>query len=67
MIDDLKPYPAMKNSGVPWLGAIAAHWEVRRNGRLFAQRNEMGFAGLIAASGGGRRNPRRARRATNER
>jgi type I restriction enzyme S subunit len=46
MIADLKPYPAMKDSGVPWLGAVPEHWEVRRNGRLFAQRNETGFAGL---------------------
>ena len=22
MIDGLKPYPAMKNSGVPWLGEV---------------------------------------------
>ncbi len=22
MIDGLKPYPAMKDSGVPWLGAV---------------------------------------------
>ena len=30
MIDDLKPYPAMKDSGVAWLGQVPAHWEVRR-------------------------------------
>ena len=30
MIADLKPYPAMKNSGVPWLGEVPEHWEVRR-------------------------------------
>jgi type I restriction enzyme S subunit len=30
MIDGLKPYPAMKNSGVAWLGQVPAHWEVRR-------------------------------------
>jgi hypothetical protein len=23
----LKPYPAYKDSGVPWLGEIPAHWE----------------------------------------
>jgi type I restriction enzyme S subunit len=46
MTADLKPYPTMKDSGVPWLGEMPAHWEVRRNGRLFAQRNETGFAGL---------------------
>ena len=30
MIADLKPYPAMKNSGVPWLGEVPEHWEVQR-------------------------------------
>lgn len=25
-----QPYPAYKPSGVPWLGSIPAHWEVRR-------------------------------------
>ena len=42
----LKPYPEYKDSGVPWLGEIPKHWEVRRNGRLFAQRNQTGFANL---------------------
>jgi type I restriction enzyme S subunit len=26
----LRPYPEYKDSGVPWLGEISAHWEVRR-------------------------------------
>ncbi len=30
MIADLKPYPAMKDSGVEWLGAVPAHWGVTR-------------------------------------
>lgn len=30
MIDGLKPYPAMKDSGVPWLGQVPEHWAVRR-------------------------------------
>ncbi len=34
MITDLKPYPAMKDSGVPWLGEVPEHWEVRRLGTL---------------------------------
>ena len=42
----LKPYPAYRDSGLPWLGEVPEHWEVRRNGRLFAQRNETGFADL---------------------
>jgi len=32
MITDLKPYPAMKDSGVEWLGKVPEHWEVRRLG-----------------------------------
>ena len=28
MIGDLKPYPAMKDSGVEWLGEVPEHWEV---------------------------------------
>jgi len=30
MIEELKPYPAYKDSGVPWLGKVPEHWEVRR-------------------------------------
>ena len=30
MIDDLKPYPQMKDSGVAWLGEVPEHWVVRR-------------------------------------
>jgi type I restriction enzyme S subunit len=30
MIHDLKPYPAYKDSGVPWLEEVPEHWEVRR-------------------------------------
>ena len=30
VISDLKPYSAMKDSGVPWLEEVPVHWEVRR-------------------------------------
>ena len=30
MIADLKPYPALKDSGVEWLGEVPKHWDVRR-------------------------------------
>jgi type I restriction enzyme S subunit len=30
MIKDLKPYPAMKDSRVPWLGEVPEHWGVHR-------------------------------------
>ncbi len=42
----MKPYPKYKDSGIPWLGKIPDHWDVRRNGRLFAQRNETGYGEL---------------------
>ena len=41
-----RPYPEYKESGLLWLGRIPAHWDVGRNGRLFAQRNENGFGAL---------------------
>ena len=28
MIDDPKPYPTYKDSGVEWLGEVPEHWEV---------------------------------------
>jgi len=28
-VGNLKPYAAMKDSGVPWLGDVPEHWEVR--------------------------------------
>ena len=35
MIPNLKPYPAMKDSGVEWLGEVPEHWEVARLCRFF--------------------------------
>jgi type I restriction enzyme S subunit len=46
MIDGLRAYPEMKSTSLPWLGAVPAHWEVRRNGRLFGARRETGFPDL---------------------
>lgn len=40
MIADLKPYPAYKDSGVPWLGQVPEHWEVAPNRALFAEVKE---------------------------
>lgn len=42
----LDPNVRLKPSGVPWLGDIPEHWEVRRNGYLFNERIERGRAGL---------------------
>jgi type I restriction enzyme S subunit len=30
MIADFRPYPAMKHSGVEWLGEVPEHWEVAK-------------------------------------
>ena len=30
MIENLKPYPMYKDSGVEWLGEVPTHWDVRR-------------------------------------
>jgi len=37
MIADLKPYPAMKDSGVGWLGVVPAHWEARKLRQVLRQ------------------------------
>ena len=30
MIENLKAYPKYKDSGVPWLGKVPEHWDIRR-------------------------------------
>jgi type I restriction enzyme S subunit len=40
VIEDLKPYPEYKDSGLPWLGEVPVHWEIARSKRLFRQRKE---------------------------
>jgi type I restriction enzyme, S subunit len=37
MIDGLKPYPVMKDSGVPWLGEVPEHWDILPNRALFLE------------------------------
>jgi type I restriction enzyme S subunit len=39
-MSDLKLYPVMKDSGVPWLGEVPAHWKVLPNRALFTEVNE---------------------------
>jgi type I restriction enzyme S subunit len=43
---DPKRYSGYRDSGLPWLGQIPQHWDVRRNGRVFAERNQTGFGDL---------------------
>jgi type I restriction enzyme S subunit len=38
MIEAVKPYPAMKDSGVPWLGAVPEHWELVPNRAMLRKR-----------------------------
>ena len=40
MMNNLAPYPAMKDSGVEWLGEVPAHWETPRLGNLLRERGE---------------------------
>ena len=42
----LDPNVKLKDSGIPWLGEIPGHWEVRRNMALFSLRVESGVEGL---------------------
>ncbi len=37
MIDGVKPYPEYKDSGVPWMGEVPAHWEMERAKWLFEE------------------------------
>ncbi len=53
MITDLKPYHAMKDSGVEWLGAVPAHWCIKRGKCLFKcidVRSETGKEELLTVS-----------------
>ena len=58
-LHNLKRYPAYKDSGVPWLGEVPAHWEVRRLTNCIAslesgarEQSEDGAAGGIPSLGG---------------
>src|SRR5918994_1286199 len=52
MIADLRPYPKMKDSGLPWLGAVPEHWELRRMKTVLRERVQKGFPDepLLAAT-----------------
>ncbi len=40
---NLKPYPAYKDSGVPWLGDMPEHWDVRKLKHLTRFHNGLAF------------------------
>jgi type I restriction enzyme, S subunit len=46
MTANLPPYSSYRPSGLSWLDQVPAHWDVRRNGQLFSQRKQTGFAEL---------------------
>ena len=52
MIADLKPYPAYRDSGLPWLGKVPEHWKQRRTKFLFRERVQKGYPDepLLAAT-----------------
>ncbi len=39
-LGDLKPYPAVRDSGVTWLGLVPAHWQVLPNRAVFTEVKE---------------------------
>lgn len=41
----LDPRVSMRDSGIPWLGEIPAHWEIERTKRLFVERDERSETG----------------------
>lgn len=45
VIAELKHYPALKDSGVPWLGEVPEHWGVRRLKYLLTERDMRSLEG----------------------
>jgi len=45
VIADLKPYPEYKESGLPWLGRMPGHWEVKRAKSIFQRIDERSKTG----------------------
>ncbi len=43
-----KPYPAYKDSGVPWLGKVPEHWGLPRLGTLLKERGETNDSNSVA-------------------
>ena len=41
----MKRYPEYKASSVDWIGEIPAHWKVRRNKRIFSERDDRSATG----------------------
>jgi type I restriction enzyme S subunit len=53
VITNLRPYPAYKDSGVPWLGKVPEEWQVQRNKLILTEvddRSEDGTEELLTVS-----------------
>jgi len=53
MIADLKPYAQYKESGLPWLGQVPGHWDVKRAKSIFEgidERSRTGKEELLTVS-----------------
>ena len=44
MTATLRPYPTMKESGVPWLGEVPAHWEILPGRTCFHEKKQLNLA-----------------------
>jgi len=40
LVEALKPYPQYKDSGLPWLGRVPVHWDLKRLGAVLRERGE---------------------------
>ena len=45
MIETLKPYPVMKDSGLPWLGEVPEHWTEKRAKYFYREADERSVLG----------------------
>ena len=65
MIARLKPYPAMKDSGVPWLGDVPEHWDIKHIKTLFGDKRtsaaSQGERSLLSLTRAGHRAQRKRR------
>lgn len=43
MISALRPYPAYKDSGVPWLGGVPEHWQVLPSRAIFEEAKQLNY------------------------
>lgn len=66
MIEHVGSYPRYRDSGVPWLGEVPAHWDVKRNKLILEEvdeRSKDGYEELLSVSQYTGITPRRERQA----